>query len=157
MEPIRVFDGEFLDRLCAEAAACPRRRKNHNLHGGDGDACHRFFNAFCSDSYVQPHRHAAAEKDETLVVLRGKMGVVIFDEAGTVLLARRLSPGMVADVPANTFHSWVAFEDGTVFLEAKAGPYVPVGPGERASFAPAEGEPGAAEYLAWLKSLCASN
>jgi len=137
--PIRLFDSAFLDRLCAEAAAAPRRRKNFNLHAALDYPCQRFYNAFCADSYVQPHRHADPSKDETLVLLRGKLGAVIFDGAG---------------VPFNTFHSWVALEDGTVFFEAKAGPYIPLADEEKASFAPPEGDPRAPEYLAWLKSLC---
>ena len=152
--PIRLFDSAFLDRLCAEAAAAPRRRKNFNLHAALDYPCQRFYNAFCADSYVQPHRHADPSKDETLVLLRGKLGAVIFDDAGAVLSAHVLLPGMTADVPFNTFHSWVALEDGTVFFEAKAGPYIPLTDEEKASFAPPEGDPRAPEYLAWLKSLC---
>lgn len=35
MPNVRVFDADFLDRLTAEAAATPRRRKNFNLHASD--------------------------------------------------------------------------------------------------------------------------
>ena len=49
-----------------------------------------------------------------------------------------------------------ALEDGTLFFEAKAGPYVPLAPDEKASFAPPEGDPRVPEYLAWLQSLCAA-
>ena len=154
--PVRIFDSAFLDRLSAEAAAVPRRRKNYNLHAADDYPCHRFFNAMCADTYVQPHRHLAPAKDETLVLLRGTLGVVIFDGQGGVESAAPLRPGMVADVPHGIFHTWVALEDGTVFLEAKAGPYIPLAPGEKAPFAPPEGDPRVPEYLAWLQSLCAA-
>ena len=53
--------------------------------------------------------------------------------------------------------AWLALEDGTVFFETKAGPYVPLTPEEKAAFAPPEGDPRAPEYLAWLKSLCTTN
>ena len=152
--PIRILDSSFLDRLSAEAAAAPRRRKNFNLHAGNEYPCQRFFNALCADTYVQPHRHSDPAKDETLVLLRGKLGAVIFDEAGHVAAAKILLPGQTADVPHGTFHTWLALEDGTVFFETKAGPYVPLTPEEKASFAPPEGDPRAPEYLAWLKSLC---
>jgi cupin fold WbuC family metalloprotein len=153
--PIRILNDAFLDQLAAEAAAAPRRRKNFNLHASPGYPCQRFFNAMCADTYVQPHRHADSTKDETLVLLRGKLGAVIFDEAGEVVSAHVLLPGMIADVPFNTFHTWIALEDGTVFFEAKAGPYVPLAPEEKAAFAPPEGDPRVPDYLAWLKSLCA--
>ena len=156
MTPLRILDSAFLDRLSAEAAAAPRRRKNFNLHAAPDYPCQRFFNALCADTYVQPHRHADPAKDETLVLLRGKLGAVIFDEAGQVVAATAILPGQVADVPHGTFHTWIALEDGTVFFETKAGPYVPLAPAEKASFAPPEGDPSVPEYLAWLKSLCAS-
>ncbi|HAL91657.1 MAG TPA: cupin fold metalloprotein, WbuC family [Verrucomicrobia bacterium] len=154
MSPPRIFGPDFLARLSAEAATTPRRRKNFNLHAADGDACHRFFNALCADTYVQPHRHSDPDKDESLVLLCGKLGAVFFDGQGQVASAAVLLPGMVADVSRGTFHTWLALEDGTVFFEAKAGPYVPLAPAEKATFAPPEGDPRAPEYLAWLKSLC---
>ena len=154
MVRICILDSAFLDRLVAEAAASPRRRKNANLHATATAACHRFFNAMCADTYVQPHCHADPEKDETVVLLRGRLGYVEFDLEGQVVTAGNIHPGMLANVPAGTFHTWVALEDGTVFFEAKAGPYVPLAPAEKAAFAPPEGDPRAAEYLAWLKALC---
>lgn len=154
MTPMRLFDSTFLDRLCAEAAASPRRRKNFNLHARSDYPCQRFYNAMCADTYVQPHRHTQSSKDETLVLLRGMLGAVIFNDTGTVLSAHVLHPGMAADVPFNTFHTWIALADDTVFFETKAGPYVPLTDEEKASFAPPEGDPRVPEYLAWLKSLC---
>ena len=154
MTPLRILDSAFLDGLTSAAGASPRRRKNFNLHATDSHPCQRLFNAMCADTYVPPHRHAEATKDETVVVLRGQLGVVIFDPAGQVLAAASAGPGMVVDVPAHTFHSWCALTDGTIFFEAKAGPYVPLAPADKAAFAPPEGDPRAPEYLAWLKSLC---
>ncbi len=151
---IRTFDSTFLDALSAEAAASPRRRKNANLHTKMDYPSQRFFNALCADTYVQPHRHVEASKDETLVLLRGTLGAVIFNEDGQVASAQILLPGMIADVPFNTYHTWIALEDGTVFFEAKAGPYVPLLPEEKAPFAPPEGDPEAPAYLETLKQLC---
>ena len=155
--PIRIFDADFLDRLSAEAAVTTRRRKNFNLHSASDYPCQRFFNALCADTYVQPHRHTDSAKDESLVLLRGTLGAIIFDEFGQVTAARTLRPGMIADVPHTTFHTWVALEDNTIFFETKAGPYVPLAPEERAAFAPPEGDPRAPQYLAWLKTLCPPN
>ena len=147
MPPIRTFDSAFLDRLSAEAAASSRRRKNFNLHATSEYPCQRFFNALCANTYVQPHRHAADSKDETLVLLRGKLGAVLFTAEGEVASAHTLLPGMTADVPFNTYHTWVALEDDTVFFETKAGPYFPLEPAEKAAFAPPEGDPRVPEYL----------
>ena len=152
--PIRILDSAFLERLSAAAAAVPRRRKNYNLHAASDYPCHRFFNAMCANTYVPPHRHRDPRKDETVVVLRGRLGVVIFDAAGTVATAAAVRPGAIVDVPHDTYHSWCALEDGTIIFEAKSGPYLPLAPEEKGTFAPPEGDPRAPAYLAWLKSLC---
>jgi cupin fold WbuC family metalloprotein len=156
MAHIRIFDSAFLDRLAAEAAAAPRRRKNANLHAANEYPCHRLFNALQPDTYVQPHRHSDPSKDETVVLLRGKLGLVEFDADGQVVAVSAIRPGMIVDIPHGTFHGWCCLEENSIFFEAKAGPYVALEPAEKATFAPAEGDPRAPEYLAWLKSLCAA-
>ena len=154
---IRIVDSAFLDQLATEAAATPRRRKNFNLHADFDHPCHRFFNALMTDTYVQPHCHADPTKDETVVLLRGKLGVAIFSEAGEVLSTHILLPGMVIDIPHGILHGWCCLADGSVFFEAKAGPYAPLTPPEQAAFAPPEGDPRASSYLAWLQSLFAGS
>ncbi|MCA3132319.1 MAG: WbuC family cupin fold metalloprotein [Betaproteobacteria bacterium] len=149
------MDAALLDAVSAAAGASPRRRKNHNFHPRDNAVCHRLLNALEPDSYVPPHRHLDAEKDETFVVLRGRIGVVCFDHTGRVSAARVLEPAAAVGVtlPAGTWHTLVALEAGTVVLEAKAGPFVPLTPDERARWAPAEGEAGAGAFLEGLRAL----
>ena len=149
------IDAALLDALSAEAAASPRRRKNLNFHPRDESACHRLLNAMEPDSYVPPHRHLDPEKDETFVVLRGRFGVVTFDDSGRVLVARVLGAGDTPGVtlPAGTWHSIVALAAGSVFLEAKAGPYLPLAEAEKAPWAPGEADAGAGGYLEGLRAL----
>lgn len=147
---------ELLDRLSAEARNHPRRRKNFNLHPSDDFCCHRLLNAVEPGSYVPPHRHLDPVKDESMVILRGRLGIVTFDAAGEVTGSALLRPagGTVAvDLPHGCFHSIVSLESGTVFFEAKAGPYLPLAAAEKGAWAPAEGDPGAAAYLAALEEL----
>ena len=151
-----IIDTTLLDSVTAQAVAAPRRRKNHNFHPSNEAPCHRLLNAIEPDSYVPPHCHAAAEKDETILALRGRMGLVFFDEAGKVVGTTQIAPGgpaMAVDIPHGLFHSIVALETGSVFFEAKAGPYEALSPAERAGWAPGEGEEGAMEYLEGLKRL----
>ena len=153
---IRLIDAALLDAVSAEAQASPRRRKNRNFHGADDDAAHRLLNAIEPGSYVAPHRHLDAQKDETMVVLRGRMGLVLFDDQGGVALTAVLGAdgdALGVDIAHGTWHSVLALESGTVFLEAKAGPYLPLTPEEHAAWAPAEGEAGAASYLDRLRRL----
>lgn len=152
---ITLIDDRLLDELCAEAAASPRRRKNRNFHPHDEHPGHRLLNAMQPDSYIPPHRHLDPNKDETFVVLRGLLGLVLFDDAGAVIRTVKVGPGGAAigvDILHGTWHTAIALEPGTVFLEAKAGPYLPFTPAERAPWAPVENAPEAAAYLTALKS-----
>ena len=56
-------------------------------------------------------------------------------------------------IPHGIYHTLVALEPGSVFFEAKAGPYAPLTSQEKAPWAPVEGEPRASSYLAELTRL----
>jgi cupin fold WbuC family metalloprotein len=150
---ITLIDKALLDEVSAEAQASPRRRKNRNFHDGDGHPAHRLLNAVEPDSYIIPHRHLEATKDESVVVLRGRLGLVVFDDAGGVVRTAALPATEGANIPHGTWHTALALEPGTVFFEAKAGPYRPIAAHERAAWAPAEGDPAAAAYLQRLQAL----
>lgn len=156
MNPVRIIGQELLDNVTREAAASARLRKNFNLHAGDEARCHRLFNAMEPDSYIPPHCHLGPEKDETIICVRGRLGVIFFDERGGVLEQAVLTPGgdtFAVHVPTGEFHTFVSLENGTVFFESKAGPYRPMSPEEKAPWAPGEGSPEAAAYLAALRDL----
>ena len=143
-----------LRKLVEAARGSPRLRMNDNLHGMR-DAIHRLLNATEPGTYVQPHRHLAPPKVETLAVLRGRGAILLFDHAGEITERCVLSPtgpDFVAEIPAGSWHTLIALEPGTVWFEVKAGPYEPPGPAEIAPFAPAPDDPGAKEYLAGLLS-----
>jgi cupin fold WbuC family metalloprotein len=152
---VRIIDQEQLDGLSAQARANQRLRKNLNIHPADDSPCHRLFNAIEPGSFIRPHRHLDPAKDETFVIIRGKLGVVLFDDDGRVAGLTALAPeGAVAvDIPHGRFHTAVGLEAGTVFFEAKAGPYIPLAEGEKAVWAPEEGTGEAAGYLESLKGL----
>jgi cupin fold WbuC family metalloprotein len=152
---ITLIDNALLDEVCREAAASPRRRKNRNFHTHDDQPGHRLLNAMQPDSYIPPHRHLDPDKAETMVVLRGAMAVVEFDDVGEVVRLQKLGAGGTAvgvDIPHGTWHTVVALEPDTVFLEAKAGPYLPLTVDEKAPWAPAEADQSASRYLTGLMS-----
>lgn len=151
-----VFGQESLDALTSAAQASARRRKNLDFHSGPAHPAQRLLNAVEPDSYVQPHRHAAPQKDETLLVVRGAFGLVLFDENGAVsrtAVLRAHGAHIGTNIPCGTFHSLVSLESGSVFFEAKAGPYDATSEKEPAPWAPAEGDDGAREYHARLRAL----
>jgi len=156
---VRLIDGALLAEVAAEAQASPRLRKNRNFHPRDDYPGHRLLNAMEPGSYVPPHRHLDPNKDETMVVLSGRLGLVTFDGQGTITGTAVLAPGsqtLGVDIPHGTWHSVLALCPGTVFLEAKSGPYLPLTADELAPWAPTEGQADAATYQATLAHLFAA-
>jgi len=156
---VRLIDGALLDAVSAEAASRPRRRANWNFHAADDFPAHRLLNAIEPDSYLPPHRHLDPLKDETILVLRGTLGVLLFTDDGQVVTRWQLAAGgdrVGVDIPHGTWHTVVALEPGTVIFEAKAGPYRPLADGERAPWAPIEGDPAAAGFWDGLRALFAA-
>lgn len=137
----RLISPVLLDELTARAEASPRRRMNENFHPDDDFPAHRLLNAIEPDSYVRPHRHLDPRKGETILCLRGRLGCILFDEAGGVQSTYVLEPGGTCgiDIAHGQYHSLVALLPGSVMFEAKAGPYQPLTPDELASWAPASG------------------
>ena len=155
MTTVRRIDAAMLDALSAQARSRPRLRCNLNFHATDEHPGHRLLNAIEPQSYIPPHCHLDPTKDESLIALRGRIGLLVFDAGGAVIAREVLQPGgpvRGVDIPAGVFHSLVGLEPGSVVFEAKAGPFLPRGPGELADFAPAEGEAAAAGYLEWMRA-----
>lgn len=149
------IDRTLLDEVSRSAQEAPRRRRNRNFHSDEAAPCNRLLNAIEPDSYIQPHRHAHPDKDESILCVRGSLGALFFDESGTVTETSTLVAGgetIGVDIPHGTFHSLVALEPGTVFFEAKAGPYEPLTEDEVAAWAPAEADADAKTYHQTLRS-----
>jgi cupin fold WbuC family metalloprotein len=153
---VLIIDQNLLDRISAEARENPRLRKNFNLHAGDDFCCHRLLNAMEPGSYIRPHRHLDPAKDESMVMVRGRMGVLIFDDAGNVrnhVIIGAAGPAVAVDIPHGQFHTVVSLESGTVFFESKAGPYLALTEEEKGGWSPAEGTSEVAGYLIHLRKL----
>ncbi|NQD92091.1 WbuC family cupin fold metalloprotein [Pseudomonas sp. CrR25] len=149
----RFLDQALFGELATQAAASPRRRQHHNFHQME-EPCHRMAVGLQPDTYIPPHRHLAADKAEALLVLKGRLGLLIFDDEGGLVDKRLLESGgdcVGVDLPPGVFHALVVLEADSILFECKAGPYRPVGEGERAPWAPQEGEAGVGAYLAWMR------
>ena len=120
----------ILDKLTEEAKASPRLRMNMDLRNSDSDSSQRMLNAIEPGSPLPIHRHQ--KTTETVVCLRGRLVEEYYDELERVCTeAIELSPnGPVAalNIPAGQWHTVRSLESGTVILEAKNGPYEPIGP-----------------------------
>ncbi|QXI37769.1 WbuC family cupin fold metalloprotein [Pseudomonas xantholysinigenes] len=149
----------FLDQslfagLAQNASESPRGRYHHNFHEMH-EPCHRLAVGLQPSTYIPPHRHLSDDKAEVLIVLKGCLGLLIFDDQGALLDKRLLQAGgdcLGADLAPGTYHGLVVLEQDSVLFEGKAGPYRPLAEGEHAHWAPREGEPGVAEYQAWMRA-----
>ncbi|MCP5268186.1 MAG: WbuC family cupin fold metalloprotein [Zoogloeaceae bacterium] len=151
---MRGLDVHLLDTVSADAARRPRLRANFNFHPADDFPAHRLLNAIEPDSYLPPHRHLDANKDETLIVLRGQLGALCFDDQGHVRQHWLLTAGgdcWGIEIPHGVWHTVIALQPGTVIFEAKSGPYCPLLPEEKAPWAPAEGDAEARIYLQQIR------
>ena len=74
-----VIDKNLLDQISAQVKASPRLRMNYNFHQSLEDKCHRFLNAVEPGTVVPIHKHPT--KDESFVILRGKVRVTTHNEA----------------------------------------------------------------------------
>lgn len=114
----------------------------------------RLVNYIQRGSYIKPHLHPMPECIENLAVLQGAMGVIVFDESGTVLEAHHLIAGDAAssmiDIEQGVWHTLVPLADDTVILEIKRGPYDAKTDKSFAPWAPDEGTP---EAQAWLRRM----
>ena len=153
---MKLITNELLDSVILEAKKSPRKRKNYNFHPRDESRCNRLLNALEPGTYIRPHRHLDPEKEELMLLMRGKMGMIFFDDAGNVIETALLAVGsdiFGIDIPSGAYHSLVCLEPGTLFLEAKAGPYRPFLPQEMAPWSPAEQDAEAAGYCTGLERL----
>ena len=124
------------------------------LHKSHGDPLHRMFNALQPGTYIPPHRHSNPPKDESVIVVRGALCFVAFDDHGQVeqmidLVAGDATFGV--DVTAGVFHTFVVLEPDTVMFEVKPGPYSATDDKDFATWAPHEEDPAAKEYLLSLE------
>lgn len=121
-----IIDTELLDKVCAQAKESPRLRMNYNFHQSLDEKCHRFLNAVEPGTEVPIHKHPT--KDETFVILRGKVRVTTHRDDGSIIDNVVLCPEegrYGVNIPKGVWHKLEAIEPGSVIFECKEGPFVP--------------------------------
>ena len=78
-----IIDTQLLDKVSSEAKSSPRLRMNYNFHQLLEDKCHRMLNAVEPGTVVPIHRHPT--KDESFVILRGKVRVTTHNDDGSII------------------------------------------------------------------------
>ena len=122
---MKVIDVELLNRVSAQAKAAERLRMNYNFHESLEDKCHRFLNAVEPGTVVPIHRHPT--KDESFVILRGKVRSTTYNDDGSIIDSVVLSQedGVYGvDIPKGIWHKLESLETNSVIFECKEGPFV---------------------------------
>lgn len=120
-----LIDVTMLDDLTAQAKASPRLRKNLNFHHSLDEKCHRFLNAMEPGTVVPVHHHPT--KDESFVLLRGKVKVKTYNDDGTLLDFVTLSQTegrFGVNIAKGVWHTVECLESGTVLFECKEGLFI---------------------------------
>ena len=122
-----VVDKNILDNLSEQAKTNPRLRQAMDLRNSPEDSSQRMLNALEPGTVMPIHRHHASS--ETVVILRGKIRWIFYDENGNeterVVLDANGDLRML-NVEKDRWHSLECLERGSVLYESKDGPYRPL-------------------------------
>lgn len=149
-DPSRV-DRELLEELKDVSHSLGDRNVRVCLHPDAASPMHEMIILERRGGYLRPHKHL--HKGESYHVIEGEMGAVLFDEAGTVLDACRLTDRatFLYRVGAGMFHAVLPLSDLVIYHECKLGPFTGEGDSVWPDWAP-DGR-NSAEAQAFTQSL----
>ena len=122
---MKLIDKQLLDDVSRQAQKSVRLRMNYNFHQSLEDKCHRFLNAVEPGTVVPIHKHPT--KDESFVILRGKVRVTTHNDDGSIIedvVLSQESGNYGVDIPKNVWHKLESLESRSVIFECKEGPFV---------------------------------
>lgn len=122
-----IITEELLNSISSQAKESPRLRMNYNLHESLDAKVQRLFNAMEPGTIIPIQRHQNTA--ETLIIVRGKMKVVIYDDNKNVIEEAILSHELGnygIHIPIGVWHCVEILEPNTVMFEVKEGPYAPL-------------------------------
>ena len=122
---MKIIDEQLLKEVSAQAKKSPRLRMNYNFHQSLDDKCHRFLNAVEPGTVVPIHKHPT--KDETFVLLRGKVKVSTYNDDGSIresVMLCQEEGRYGVDIPKGIWHNLETLAPDSVIFECKEGPFV---------------------------------
>lgn len=122
-----VIDNRILDQLSEQAKANPRLRQAMDLRNSPEDLSQRMLNALEPGTVMPIHRHHASS--ETVVILRGKIRWIFYDNNGVETERVELDANgdvRMLNVEKDRWHSLECLTPGAVLYECKDGAYHPL-------------------------------
>lgn len=121
---IVTINKEIIKKLVQESkknGSCDIRL---SLHKGPSEEFHNMIILQNKEHYYRPHKHVG--KVESYQLVEGKMAVFIFNEDGSVIESKILSPeeNFIYRIPANSWHVTIPLTEYVVFNESKPGPFL---------------------------------
>jgi cupin fold WbuC family metalloprotein len=125
----QIINESLLNETSAKAKVNPRLRMNHNIHADLNDPVNRLLNALEPGTVIPVHRHLHPYKNESIVILRGELDVLLYNDNGLIeeritLNSEKGNYGI--DISGEIWHSMEVKQEGTVIYEVKTGPYTPI-------------------------------
>ena len=120
-----IIDDALYAKLEAQAHDAPRLRMNYDLRNGEEDDSQRMLNVWLPGSHLVVHRHQ--QTNETILLLKGKMDVVLYNDDGTEAERYHMSDtsGIHGiNVTKGTWHT-LDVKELSITFTAKAGMWAP--------------------------------
>lgn len=122
-----LINKTLLDTLTSQAKSSPRLRMNYDLRNNLEDHSQRMLNALEPGTVMPIHRHR--NSSETVVVLRGKVKWLFYDDNGSLTDSFIVEAGgnlCGVNVSQGQWHSLECLESGSVIFDAKDGAWEPL-------------------------------
>lgn len=124
-----IINKALFDSLSLKAKNSSRLRTNYNLHESLDSKVQRLFNAMEPGTVIPIQRHWNTA--ETLLLVRGKMKVILYDDDKNIIekaILSHESGNYGVHIPVGAWHCVEILEPDTVMFEVKEGPYAPLAP-----------------------------
>lgn len=147
------LNNDFFDRLLGEAEKSERKRSHHNIHNSHNEPVQRLCIALKKGTYVRPHCHTAINGWELIMVVKGDVAILVFDDSGYVVKRFELSTttnSVGIELQPNTYHMVFPRSDDAVIFEVKEGPFTSDKICKFATWSPEENSEGAEKFLLWV-------
>jgi cupin fold WbuC family metalloprotein len=124
----KVFQSSnlIIDKGIASSRKSRRKRILLPLHRSQDDRVQRLINFLQPGTYIRPHKHPGKHNVETIIVMRGAIQFIIFDDSGFIenhFTLRGSADESLIDIESGVWHSFIVLEKDTVIFEVKKGPY----------------------------------